>query len=95
MKGAGISAVRHSTGVQAPSAVHIAATNPNRAARLFQFSNIANPAKKIEIIDNNTRSGEKVGVTGTPAYFVNGRRLSGALPYEEFKKVIDSELAKK
>jgi protein-disulfide isomerase len=56
---------------------------------------VANPAKKIEIIDNNTRSGEKVGVTGTPAYFVNGRRLSGALPYEEFKKVIDSELAKK
>jgi protein-disulfide isomerase len=56
---------------------------------------VANPAKKIEIIDNNTRSGEKVGVTGTPAFFVNGRRLSGALPYEEFKKVIDSELAKK
>ncbi len=54
-----------------------------------------NPAKQLEIIDNNTRSGEKVGVTGTPAYFVNGRRLSGALPYEEFKKVIDSELAKK
>lgn len=56
---------------------------------------VANPAKQVEIIEANMRSGEKVGVTGTPAYFVNGRRLSGALPYEEFKKVIDSELAKK
>jgi len=56
---------------------------------------VNNPAKQLEIIEANIRSGEKVGVTGTPAYFVNGRRLSGALPYEEFKKVIDSELAKK
>jgi protein-disulfide isomerase len=56
---------------------------------------ISNPAKQLEVVENNIRSGEKVGVTGTPAYFVNGRRLSGALPYEEFKKVIDSELAKK
>ncbi len=54
-----------------------------------------NPAKQLEVIEANIRSGEKVGVTGTPAYFVNGRRLSGALPYEEFKKVIDVELAKK
>jgi protein-disulfide isomerase len=55
----------------------------------------AKPAKKFEIIDENFRSGEKLGVTGTPAFFINGRRLSGALPYEEFKRVIDSELAKK
>jgi protein-disulfide isomerase len=37
----------------------------------------------------------KVGVTGTPAFFINGRRLSGALPYEEFKRVIDEELARR
>jgi hypothetical protein len=34
-------------------------------------------------------------VTGTPAFFINGRRLSGALPYEEFKRVIDEELARR
>ena len=56
---------------------------------------VAKPSKQLEIIESNARSGEKVGVSGTPAYFINGRRLSGALPYEEFKKVIDSELAKK
>lgn len=56
---------------------------------------IANPAKHVAIIEENQRSGEKLGVTGTPAFFINGRRLSGALPYEEFKRVIESELAKK
>ena len=35
-----------------------------------------------------------VGATGTPATFVNGRFLSGAQPYEAFKKLIDEELAK-
>lgn len=54
---------------------------------------VAKPKKIVEVIDSNTKSGEKLGVTGTPAFFINGRRLSGALPYEEFKKVIDSELA--
>lgn len=54
---------------------------------------VSKPQKHIEAIEANLRSGEKLGVTGTPAFFINGRRLSGALPYEEFKKVIDSELA--
>ncbi len=56
---------------------------------------VAKPNKIVEVIESNQKSGEKLGVTGTPAFFINGRRLSGALPYEEFKKVIDSELAGK
>jgi protein-disulfide isomerase len=31
-------------------------------------------------------------VTGTPAYFVNGRLLSGARPVESFVEVIEDEL---
>ena len=36
---------------------------------------------------------QNVGVNGTPAFFVNGRMLSGAQPVEAFKSVIDAELA--
>ncbi len=32
------------------------------------------------------------GVTGTPAFFINGRMLVGAQPYEAFAQVIDEEL---
>ncbi len=36
--------------------------------------------------------GASLGVNGTPGYFVNGRMVNGALPYEEFARVIDEEL---
>lgn len=37
--------------------------------------------------------GQSVGVTGTPAFLINGRLLSGAQPFQQFKAVIDDELA--
>jgi protein-disulfide isomerase len=36
--------------------------------------------------------GARLGVSGTPALFVNGRFLSGARPYEEISSAIDDEL---
>ncbi len=44
-------------------------------------------------IDKDVKDGEKAGVNGTPAFFINGRMLSGAQPFEKFKEVIDDELA--
>lgn len=38
------------------------------------------------------RDGERLGVTGTPAFFINGRFISGAQPFEAFKAIIDDEL---
>jgi predicted DsbA family dithiol-disulfide isomerase len=35
-----------------------------------------------------------VGTTGTPAFYINGRFLSGARPIDQFKKLIDEELKK-
>lgn len=55
---------------------------------------VKSPAKVSAEIESNIESGVKLGVTGTPSYFINGRRLSGALPVEEFKRVIDEEMAK-
>lgn len=43
-------------------------------------------------IDEDVAAGSKVGVNGTPAFFINGRMLSGAQPFEKFKEVIDEEL---
>ena len=36
----------------------------------------------------------KVGTRGTPAFYINGRFLSGAQPVDRFKAVIDEELKK-
>lgn len=43
-------------------------------------------------IDTDMADGEALGIDGTPAFFINGRRLSGAQPFEKFKEVIDEEL---
>ncbi len=34
----------------------------------------------------------KLDARGTPGFFINGRKLMGAQPFEEFKKVIDEEI---
>jgi len=35
----------------------------------------------------------ETAVSGTPAFFINGRRLVGAYPFASFKEIIDEELA--
>lgn len=37
---------------------------------------------------------DDVQASGTPHFFVNGRRLVGAQPFEKFKKIIDEEITK-
>lgn len=45
-------------------------------------------------IKDDMAEGQSYGVTGTPASFINGRFVSGARPFSDFKKIIDEELAK-
>lgn len=45
-------------------------------------------------IEKDIEDAQNVGVTGTPTFFVNGRVLSGAQPFEAFKQVIEEELAR-
>ncbi|MFT4569579.1 MAG: protein-disulfide isomerase [Hyphomicrobiaceae bacterium] len=45
-------------------------------------------------VDTDMADGAAVGVNGTPAFFVNGRTLTGAQPFESFQKIIEAELAK-
>ncbi len=60
-----------------------------------KFDKCLDSGDKAKVVETNKKAGEKVGVTGTPAFFVNGYQLSGAQPFEEFKSIIDQELARK
>jgi protein-disulfide isomerase len=48
--------------------------------------------KQSAEVNKDFEDGQKVGVTGTPAFFVNGVMLSGAVPFAQFKEIIDREL---
>jgi protein-disulfide isomerase len=45
-----------------------------------------------ESIAADRAEAHELGVYGTPAFFVNGRFLSGARPFEDFAQAIDTEL---
>src|SRR3989442_6172526 len=46
-------------------------------------------------IQESTEAGMKARVDSTPAYFINGRLIIGARPFEAFKNVIDAELGRR
>jgi protein-disulfide isomerase len=58
-----------------------------------KFAQCLDSGEKKKLVDQDLEAGQAAGVNGTPAFFINGVFLNGALPLEEFKKVIDPELA--
>lgn len=40
----------------------------------------------------DTEEGKGLGVKSTPTFFINGRMVLGAIPYEEFKSIVEEEL---
>ena len=57
-------------------------------------ADLASGKYKGQVI-SDTEQAVGLGATGTPAFFVNGRFLSGAKPYGSFSNVIDQELSGK
>jgi protein-disulfide isomerase len=51
--------------------------------------------KYLPAIKEDMAEGTRVGVGGTPAFFINGRLITGAQPLDAFTRVIDDELARK
>lgn len=45
-------------------------------------------------VHQDLEMGEKHGVSATPTFFINGRMLAGAQPFDVFKQIIDEELAR-
>jgi len=59
-----------------------------------KFSSCLSSTKYAKNVSDDLAAGQKAGVNGTPATFINGQLISGAQPYANFKTLIDAELAK-
>ncbi len=57
-----------------------------------QFAACLAEGRYRDNVDANLAEGRRLGVTGTPAFVINGKFLGGAQPTEIFKRVIDREL---
>jgi len=61
---------------------------------LTNFRACLDSQKYKEKVERNYADGVNAGVSGTPAFFINGRLVSGAQPLEAFKSAIDEELVR-
>ncbi len=62
--------------------------------KLKEFDECLNSGKYAKLVQDSLRYGQSVGVSGTPAFFVNGRMVSGARPYSAFEEIIEDELSR-
>lgn len=58
-----------------------------------KFGECLDSGKMATTVREDMKAAESVGVSGTPAFFINGVFLNGAVPIQDFKEVIDAELA--
>jgi protein-disulfide isomerase len=57
-----------------------------------KFKDALDKGKFKDAIQKDKDLGQRVGAGGTPTFFINGRKLVGAQPFPEFKRIIDAEL---
>jgi len=59
-----------------------------------RFEAAFNTAKYKSDIDADIAEANGLGASGTPAFFINGRFMSGAKPLNEFATIINAELTR-
>ena len=59
-----------------------------------RFEAALNSARGKPTIDADVAEAKSLGASGTPAFFVNGRFLSGARPFDDFAQLINAELTR-
>jgi protein-disulfide isomerase len=60
-----------------------------------KFDKCLDSGEKAPLVSADEKDGEQAGVSGTPAFFINGIFINGAVPYEQFKETVDRELKRK
>ncbi|MFQ5800857.1 MAG: DsbA family protein [Candidatus Hydrothermarchaeales archaeon] len=59
-----------------------------------QFNGCLDSGKHAQEVTSDLQRGQHLGVTGTPTFFINGKKVVGAQPFSVFQGIIDDELAK-
>jgi protein-disulfide isomerase len=59
-----------------------------------KFKEALDTGKFTQRVKDDAQYGSKVGARGTPSFFINGKSFSGAQPFDNFKQVIDAEIAR-
>ncbi len=58
-----------------------------------QFDKCLDSGQQAAAVERDRKEGMRLGITGTPSFFVNGHYLSGALDYAALRQVVEQQLA--
>lgn len=64
----------------------------SRNLDMKKFKECSEDSSVMAEIQKDIADGQEVGVSGTPAFFINGIMVEGAQPMESFVKIIEQEL---
>ena len=59
-----------------------------------KFNSCLDSGKYKSEVEKDTQDATAIGISGTPAFVIGSKIISGAYPFSEFQKAIDAELAK-
>jgi protein-disulfide isomerase len=57
-----------------------------------QFNACLDSGKYASEVQQDFSEGKAAGVSGTPTFFINGKKIVGAQPFSAFKQIIEQEL---
>ncbi len=58
-----------------------------------QFDKCLDSGEEAADVDHDRKEGNRLGINGTPSFFINGHFMSGALDYATLRQAIEQQLA--
>lgn len=61
---------------------------------MARFGRCISAERYLPLIEASSQGAVREGITAVPTFFINGHRIEGVRPWEEFVRIIEEELAK-
>lgn len=61
---------------------------------MTRFDRCVNAKKYQPLVEAISQNAVREGIVAVPTFFINGQRVEGVKPFDEFKRIIEEELAK-
>ncbi len=57
------------------------------------FDKCLDSGEEAAAVERDHKEGTRLGISGTPSFFINGHFLSGALDYASLRQIVEQHLA--
>mgnify|MGYP001568114491 CR=1 FL=1 len=61
---------------------------------MIRFSRCLDTERHLPLVEAISQNAVREGISAVPIFFINGRQIIGAQPFDEFKRIIEEELVK-